>query len=319
MKYYLLLPTKRVEMLETQIREQNERTALLMDVIGTKFEALNEKLDESYGNINKRFTELGTCTNCNVLIKQKLDANENLRKAFEDKMSLVNKLDEEIDKFQETLWKRITDFETAAARTLSLSHFADFEEIFEESVAYVKDLVTETKKKLESDDNEVDSDDWMGLVGMETRINISETRLEQILKRHSYLFDYASVFESIKLPLNEVVFDDDGMECCLWIVHYDEHGDKGIKHINGVNQLIVYFTGSASFRFELTCKVYTNSLRANIEVLDQKKPGTCRAANANVKKTFYRIFNVSGDISLSQSGYYRDGNIYIRTGLYRDS
>ena len=186
MKYHLLMATKRVETVETQIREQNERTALLMDVIGTKFEALNGKLDESYdninkrfteldvigtkfealngkldesyGNINKRFTELGSCRNCNVLIKKKLNTNENLCKAFEDKMSLVNKLDEEIDQFQETLLKRITDFETAA-ETLLLSHFADFKEIFEQSVVDVKDLVAGTKKKLQNDNNEVDSDD----------------------------------------------------------------------------------------------------------------------------------------------------------------
>ena len=72
----------------------------------------------------------------------------------------------------------------------------------------------------------------MGLVGMKTRIKISETRLEQILQYHSYLLDYASVFKSIKLPLNRVV--DDIMKRCLWIAHYDDDcddsdDDKGIK------------------------------------------------------------------------------------------
>ena len=255
--------------------------------------------------------------NCNVLKKRKLNANENLCKAFDDKISLVNKLDEEIDKFQETLWKRITDFETFAAKILSLYiHFEDFKETFEKSVADVKDLVAETKKKLESDDNKVDSVGGMGLVGIETRIEISETRLQQILKHHSYLLDYASVFKSIKLPLNRVV--DDIMECCLWIVHYDDDcdDDKGIKYSNATDRLIVYFTNSATFRFELTCKVATNSIRAHILVLDQKEPRVCQAANIYVKQICYGLHHVSGDFSLSCSDYYRDGNIYIRTELY---
>ena len=330
------MATKRVVTVETQIREQNER---IMDVIGTKFEALNEKLE-----------------------KQKLKANENLCKAFDDKMSLVNKLDEEIDKFQETLWKRITDFETTASETLSLSHFAGFKEIFEQSVADVKDQVAETKKKLENDDNEVDSgddnevdsDDVMRLVGMKTRIEISETRLEQILKYNSRLSDYALVFESIRLPLNTVVVND-GFKCCLWIVNSyreddseskgdskskddsssdcndsddkkvddsddkkvdDSDDKKGIKYSNGVDQLIVYFTKSAAFRFELTCKVDTNYLNANIEVLDQKKPGTWRAHNIYVQKISNGSFDVSGGFPLLCSDFFHDGNIYIRSKLH---
>ena len=123
------------------------------------------------------------------------------------------------------------------------------------------------------------------------------------------------------------------MDCCLWIVRSyqdddseskdgsssdcdDSVVDKGMKYSNGNDQLIVYFINNAKFRFELTCKVATNYLYANIEVLDQKEPGTCGPVGVYVSKLCFGSFDVSGVFTLSCSDYYRDGNIYIRTELY---